>query len=179
VGAIGDVIGIAKAYTTRVGSGPFQTEIEETDPELAEKIRDIGKEFGATTGRKRRIGWLDLVALKYAVEVNGITGIALMKADVLNGLEFLKVCTGYRIGGSTIYDVPSRTEDLSKIDPEYQVVPGWPAYDAKAITQLSDLPQELQDYIRMIEAHVGVPVVLLSVGPGREETIVLHDPFGK
>lgn len=179
VGAVGDVIGIAKAYTTRVGSGPFPTEIEETDPALAEKIRDIGKEFGATTGRKRRIGWIDLVALKYAVEVNGITGIALMKADVLNGLEFLKVCTGYRIGGQTVYDVPSRTEDLSRIDPEYQVVPGWPAYDAKAISQLFDLPSELQDYIRMIEAYLGVPVVLLSVGPGREETIILHDPFGK
>jgi adenylosuccinate synthase len=176
-GAIGSVIGIAKAYVTRVGSGPFPTEIEDTEPALAEKIRDIGKEYGATTGRKRRIGWLDLVALKYAVEVNGLTGIALMKADVLNGLPNLKVCTSYTIGGKTVNDLPSRSEDLARIVPNYETVPCWPDYDAKKVRSFDDLPAELRAYIRKIEAFTGVPVILLSVGPGREETLELSDPF--
>jgi adenylosuccinate synthase len=176
-GAIGSVIGIMKAYVTRVGSGPFPTEIEETEPELAEKIRAIGQEFGATTGRKRRIGWLDLVALRYAVEVNGLTGLALMKADVLNGLEHLKVCTSYGIGGNTVYDLPSRAEDLARIEPNYEVHPCWEPYDASKVEGFEDLPGELKAYIRRIEEFTGVPVVLLSVGPGREETLELGDPF--
>lgn len=176
-GAIGSVVGIMKAYLTRVGAGPFPTEIEETEPELAEKIRTIGAEFGATTGRKRRIGWLDLVALKYAVEVNGLTGLALMKADVLNGLDFLRVCTSYTLGGNTIYDLPSRAEDLARIEPNYEIYPCWPEYDAKKVDGFADLPEELRSYIRKIENFTGVPVVLLSVGPGREETLELSDPF--
>ncbi|MBS1962928.1 MAG: adenylosuccinate synthase [Bdellovibrionales bacterium] len=176
-GAIGSVIGIMKAYVTRVGSGPFPTEIEETEPALAEKIRAVGQEFGATTGRKRRIGWLDLVALKYAVQVNGITGLALMKADVLNGLDCLKLCTSYSIGGNTVYDLPSRAEDLARIEPNYDVYPCWPNYDAKEVKGFDDLPEELREYIRKIEAFTGVPVVLLSVGPGREETLELGNPF--
>jgi len=176
-GAIGSVIGIMKAYLTRVGSGPFPTEIEETEPELAEKIRTIGAEFGATTGRKRRIGWPDPVALKYSVEVNGRTGLALMKADVLNDLDFLRICTSYTLGGNTIYDLPSRSEDLARIEPNYEIYPCWPSYDAKKVEGFSDLPEELQNYIRKIEAFTGVPVVLLSVGPGREETLELRDPF--
>lgn len=176
-GAIGSVIGIMKAYLTRVGSGPFPTEIEETEPALAEKIRDIGKEFGATTGRKRRIGWLDLVALKYAVEVNGLTGLALMKADVLNGLDGLKLCTSYSIDGKTVNDLPSRSEDLARIVPNYEAYPCWPVYDAKKVKGFADLPVELRNYIRKIEAFTGVPVILLSVGPGREETLELADPF--
>jgi adenylosuccinate synthase len=176
-GAIGSVIGIMKAYLTRVGSGPFPTEIEETEPAMAEKIRDIGKEYGATTGRKRRIGWLDLVAMKYAVEVNGLTGLALMKADVLNGLENLKVCTSYTIDGKKVLDLPSRAEDLARIVPNYETVPCWKPYDAKAVKGFADLPVELREYIRKIEAFTGVPVILLSVGPGREETLELADPF--
>ncbi len=176
-GAIDSVIGIMKAYLTRVGSGPFPTEIEETEPALAEKIRDVGKEFGATTGRKRRIGWLDLVALKYAVEVNGLTGLALMKADVLNGLESLKVCTSYDLGGNTVYDLPSRAEDLARIVPNYEIFPCWPDYDAKKVKGFTDLPEELRTYIRKIEDFTRVPVILLSVGPGREETLELGDAF--
>src|SRR5690606_26385122 len=130
---------------------PFMTEIEQSEPELAEKIRDIGKEFGATTGRKRRIGWLDLVAMKYAVQVNGITCLALMKADVLNGLDYLKVCTAYQLGGNTIYDLPSSSADLSKIEAHYEVLPCWPSYDAKQTREVSDLPEELQNYISFIE----------------------------
>ncbi|MBL7714865.1 MAG: adenylosuccinate synthase [Bdellovibrionales bacterium] len=174
---ITEVIGITKAYTTRVGSGPFPTEIEETEPETAQKIRKIGAEFGATTGRMRRVGWLDLVALKYAVEVNGITGLALMKADVLQNFDHVKVCTAYRLGGNTIYDWPAAAEDLEKIEPAYEVLPGWNSYDAKACKSVEDLPEELRSYLKMIENFLGVPVVLLSTGPGREETFVIQDPF--
>src|SRR6185312_7752631 len=105
--AVARVIGITKAYTTRVGTGPFPTEMEKSDPATAEKIRKVGMEFGATTGRPRRTGWLDLVALKYAVEVNGLTGLALMKADVLQNFDSIKVCTGYRLGSTTLFDLPS------------------------------------------------------------------------
>src|SRR6185437_5771207 len=115
--AVSEVIGITKAYTTRVGTGPFPTEIEESEPELAERIRKVGAEFGATTGRPRRVGWLDLVALKYAVEVNGLTGLALMKADVLQNFESVKVCTGYLLNGKTLYDLPACVEDLERVEP--------------------------------------------------------------
>jgi adenylosuccinate synthase len=174
-----EVIGIAKAYTTRVGSGPFPTEIEETEPELAHKIRDIGKEFGATTGRMRRIGWLDLVALRYAAQVNGFTGIALMKADVLNGIMELKVATHYELNGKKIDQFPADSEELSKLKPVYETVPGWAPYDASKIDQFEHLPESLKSYIQKIEKTVGVPVVLLSTGPGREETLQIRNPFSK
>jgi len=173
-----EVIGIAKAYVTRVGSGPFPTEIEHTEPELAAKLRKVGGEFGATTGRARRIGWLDLVALKYAVEVNGITGIALMKSDVLQGLDAVKVCTAYRLGGNTIYDLPASIEDLENVEPAYEVFPGWDAYDAAKARSRSDLPAEMVAYMDFIERFVGVPIVLMSTGPGRHETLLLKNPFG-
>jgi adenylosuccinate synthase len=176
-GAVQQVIGITKAYTTRVGSGPFPSEIERTEPETAEKIRTIGAEFGATTGRSRRVGWLDLVALRYAVEVNGCTGLALMKADVLNGFDTLKVCTAYRLGGNTLYTLPSCIEDLEKVEPVYEVLPGWPDYSARKVTAMRELPEALQAYIHLIERELKVPVVLLSTGPGREETLVFSDPF--
>jgi adenylosuccinate synthase len=175
--AASEVIGICKAYTTRVGTGPFPSEIEHTEPELAKKIRDVGAEYGATTGRPRRVGWLDLVALKYAVEVNGLTGIALMKADVLNGLKELRLCTGYELtlGGrkEVLHSIPSCIEDLENVKPVYETVPGWPAYDARKVERFEQLPSELQAYIRLIEKRMGVPVVLLSTGPGREETLLL------
>jgi adenylosuccinate synthase len=170
-------IGITKAYTTRVGTGPFPTEIEETEKETADRIRKVGAEFGATTGRPRRTGWLDLVALKYAVEVNGLTGLALMKADVLQGFDCVKVCTTYTLGGNTLYDLPSCIEDLERVQPNYEFLPGWGALDTKNIRSMDDLPQELRAYIRRIEDFLKIPVVLMSVGPGREETIVLQDPF--
>jgi adenylosuccinate synthase len=176
-GALRQVIGITKAYTTRVGTGPFPTEIERTEPAVAEKIRKVGAEFGATTGRARRVGWLDLVALKYAVEVNGITGLALTKADVLQGFECVKVCTAYRLGGNTIYDLPSCAEDLEKLEPVYDIVPGWSSYDPKTVRSVEQLPQELRDYMKLIQDALGVPIVLLSTGPGREETLLLSDPF--
>lgn len=175
--AASQVIGITKAYTTRVGTGPFPTEIEDTEPQIAERIREIGKEFGATTGRKRRVGWLDLVALKYAVEVNGITGLALMKADVLNGFQELKLCKSYELDGGTLHDLPSCIEDLERVKPVYETYPCWPHYDATQVRSPKDLPTEMQGYIRAIEQFVKVPVVLLSTGPGREETLQITDPF--
>lgn len=174
---IQQVVGIAKAYTTRVGQGPFPTEIEKTDPELAERIRKTGAEFGATTGRARRIGWLDLVALKYAAEVNGLTGVALMKADVLQGHDELKVCVDYRLQGRSIKVLPSCVEDLECVEPVYERLAGWKAYDTSKVRGVSDLPRELQAFIRRIEDYLEIPVVLLSTGPGREETLQVKDPF--
>lgn len=171
------VIGITKAYTTRVGTGPFPSEMEASEPETAERIRKIGMEFGATTGRPRRTGWLDLVALKYAVEVNGITGLALMKSDVLCDFDHIKVCTSYRLGGNTIYDLPSCIEDLEKVEPAYEVLPGWSKYDPTSVKSVDDLPAELQNYMKFIEGFLKTPVVLMSSGPGREETLVIKDPF--
>jgi adenylosuccinate synthase len=177
LGAATQAIGITKAYTTRVGVGPFPTEIETTEKETAEKIRAVGAEYGATTGRPRRVGWLDLVALKYAVEVNGLTGLALTKADVLNGFGHVKVCTSYQLGGTTVYDMPSRAEDLASLEPFYEVLPGWPDYNSRSVDGVEDLPEELQSYMKFIENFVGIPIVLLSTGPGREETLQIKDPF--
>ncbi len=171
------VIGITKAYTTRVGTGPFPTEIESTEPQTADRIRTVGGEFGATTGRPRRTGWLDLVALKYAVEVNGLSGIALMKADVLQDFESVKACVAYQLDGKRITHLPSCVEDLEHAKPVYESLPGWKKYDPKKVHKLSDLPKELQSYMKFVEQHLGIPIVLLSTGPGREETLILSDPF--
>jgi adenylosuccinate synthase len=151
--------------------------MEETEPQTAERIRKVGMEFGATTGRPRRTGWLDLVALKYAVEVNGLTGLALMKSDVLQDFDHIKVCTAYRLGGNTIYDLPSCIEDLEKVEPAYEVLPGWGKYDPKTAKSVDDLPVELRNYMRFIEEFLKTPIVLMSTGPGREETLVIKDPF--
>lgn len=175
--AIDHVIGIIKAYTTRVGVGPFPTEIEETEPHRAEHIRKIGAEFGATTGRKRRVGWLDAVAARYAIEVNGITGLALMKSDVLCDIETIKIATAYELNGKKITSLPSNVEDLVRVKPIYEEHHGWKYYDPRKVSQVSDLPKELQSYIQRLETLLRVPVVLLSTGPGREETIQILDPF--
>ena len=163
---IGEVIGIFKAYCTRVGSGPFPTEL---DNELGEKIRQVGREFGSTTGRPRRTGWLDLVALKYAVEVNGVTQLMMMKADVLSGLDSLEVCTSYRYRGEEVDHLPYRL-DAQLLEPVYQSLPGW-SEDLTGVRQTTDLPDTLTSYVRFIEEFTGVPVVLVSVGPDREQTL--------
>ena len=165
------VVGITKAYTTRVGEGPFPTEIEATEPQIAQKIREIGKEFGATTGRPRRTGWLDLVALRYAVEINGITGLALMKSDVLNGFEQVRACVGYELDGQIIDRWPARAEVLAQIKPIYRDFEGWDDFDQAAIRSRADLPTTLQVYLNAIEKFVGAPIELLSIGPGREQTL--------
>ncbi len=171
------VVGITKAYTTRVGTGPFPTEMETSEPETADRIRKAGMEFGSTTGRPRRTGWLDLVALKYAVQVNGLTGLAFMKADVLQNIDPIKVCTGYRLGSTSLYDLPGCIEDLENVEPIYELMPGWASYDPKQVRTPEDLPPELRNYMQFIEEFLGIPIVLMSTGPGREETLVLSDPF--
>jgi adenylosuccinate synthase len=168
---VDQIIGIIKAYTTRVGTGPFPTELEKTDPPLADLIRRLGQEFGSTTGRPRRIGWLDLVALKYAVQVNSLTGLALMKADVLQNFSEIQVCTSYQLDENPMSDFPSCLEDLEKIIPHYQTLPGWGSYDPKKVKKLEDLPLPLQNYVHFIEDYLETPIVLVSTGAGREETL--------
>lgn len=172
---ISDVIGISKAYVTRVGEGPFPTELND---EMGEQLRAAGNEFGATTGRPRRTGWLDIVALREAVRTNGLTGIALTKMDVLNELETIKVCTAYRYGDELIEEFPQDYDVLKQCTPVYEEVPGW-QQDTCDISEYGKLPQQARDYIDKIEAWAGCPVVLVSVGPRRDQTIQRKNPFAK
>ena len=167
------IIGITKAYTTRVGSGPFPTEIP---GELGERIRREGGEFGATTGRARRCGWLDLVALKYAIRVNGITNIALMKLDILSGHEKIDVCTSYRLDGYEIKDLPTNSADLARIQPIYKSLNGW-SEDLTQVRSITDLPQAARDYVQFIGNELATPIDVVSVGPGREQTLWIKPLF--
>ncbi len=163
---IKEVYGIFKAYTTRVGSGPFPTEdFEEAGTTMAK----VGNEFGSVTGRQRRCGWLDLVALKYAVQVNGVTQLMMMKGDVLSGFETLKVCTSYNYKGQTISHLPYNIEP-ENITPIYTEFKGWKA-DLTGMSTYDELPKELKDYIAFIEKEVEVPITIVSVGPDRKQTI--------
>ena len=163
---IGDVFGIFKAYTTRVGSGPFPTELFDKD---GEEMARIGHEFGATTGRARRCGWLDLVALKYAVDVNGVTKLMMMKGDVLSGFDTLKICTSYNYKGEKITHLPYNIEP-ENISVNYTEFKGWED-DLTKMTAADQLPQNLLDYVAFIEKETGVPVTVVSVGPDRKQTI--------
>jgi len=164
--AIKNVFGIFKAYTTRVGSGPFPTELFN---ETGKTIAKVGHEFGATTGRARRCGWLDLVALKYAVQVNGVTELMMMKADVLSGIEELHVCTAYQYNGKTITHLPYTLDD-AVIEPVYTKLEGWKE-DLTKLTDANELPEQLNEYIAFIEDYVKTPIRLVSVGPDRKQTI--------
>jgi adenylosuccinate synthase len=163
--AIGKVFGIMKAYCTRVGSGPFPTELSD---DTGEYLRAKGREFGATTGRPRRCGWLDLPALKYAVMINGITNLFLMKADVLSSISQLQICTNYKVYGELTDQMPF---DQSAPEPQYITRKGWDK-DLTNVTCTAEFPQELNDYISLIENTVGVPVSIVSVGPDRTQTII-------
>ena len=163
---INEVIGIFKAYVTRVGSGPFPTELND---ELGQFLRDQGNEYGSTTGRPRRTGWLDLPALKYAVEVNGVTKLMMMKADVLSGLKELKICTAYKYRGEVIKHLPYSL-DQELLEPVYIKMDSWKD-DLTEMHTETELPNELKTYTRFIEKYTGVPVVLISVGPDREQTL--------
>jgi len=165
-GKIKEVFGIFKAYTTRVGSGPFPTELFDTYGEIMGRV---GNEFGATTGRPRRCGWLDLVALKYAVQINGVTKLIMMKGDVLSGFKKLKVCTAYNYKGETIYHLPYNIEE-ENIIPIYTELNGWNE-DLTKMTQASQLPKSLNDYIAFLEKKLEVPIKIVSVGPDRTQTI--------
>lgn len=164
--SIGNVYGIFKAYCTRVGSGPFPTEL---DNELGQKLRDIGKEYGATTGRPRRTGWLDLVALKYAVMINGVKELIMMKADVLDTLSTIKVATSYIVNGEETDRVPFDT--FADIKPVYKEFKGWEK-TLSSITKEEELPFEFMNYIRFIEKETGVPIKIISLGPDRKQTII-------
>ncbi|WP_373071562.1 adenylosuccinate synthase [Zeaxanthinibacter enoshimensis] len=164
--AIGEVFGIFKAYTTRVGSGPFPTELFD---ETGKTIATVGHEFGATTGRPRRCGWLDLVALKYAVQVNGVTQLMMMKADVLSGIEKIRVCTAYNYKGKEIKHLPFNIE-AENVTPVYTEMEGWKE-DLTKMTEASQLPDTLNTYIEFLEKELGVPIAIVSVGPDRTQTI--------
>lgn len=162
---IGHVYGIFKAYCTRVGSGPFPTELFD---ETGEKIRQVGHEFGAVTGRPRRCGWLDLVALKYTVMIDGVTDLIMMKSDCLDDFETIKVCTSYKVDGAETDQVPF--DIAAKIEPVYTEFPGWKK-DLTEIRKESGLPQEFKNYIKFMESYLGVPISIISLGPDREATI--------
>jgi adenylosuccinate synthase len=167
------VIGITKAYTTRVGSGPFPTEC---DDEIGERIRQTGHEFGSTTGRSRRCGWLDLVALKYAIRLSGITSLALMKLDVLSGMEKIEICTNYELDGQKITEYPVSPGDLARCKPIYESVNCWKE-DITGAKSLKELPRPAQDYIQYISQAVAIPIDVVSVGPGRDQTLWLKPLF--
>ena len=172
--AIQSVVGICKAYTTRVGEGPFLTEL--TD-ETGVRLQQVGQEFGATTGRKRRCGWLDMVLVRHAVRVSGITGIALTKLDVLTGIEKLKICTGYRTGAEEFSEsVPASLQLLGRCQPVYEELDGW-TEDIRGARRIEDLPRNTRRYIERLEELAGARMVLVSVGPDRDATIVTKDPF--
>jgi adenylosuccinate synthase len=161
-------MGITKAYCTRVGNGPFPSE---EDNETGETLRKAGHEFGATTGRPRRCGWLDLVALRYAVELNGMNELALTKLDVLDGFETIKVCTAYKLDGKEIDFVPLRADDLYRVEPVYQEFPGWKGQTTRNVTEWEDLPVAAQNYVNWIEEQLGIWFTFISTGPKRNETI--------
>lgn len=164
---IGEVIGIFKAYCTRVGSGPFPSEL---DNEIGENIRKIGHEFGATTGRDRRCGWIDLPALKYAIMINGVTQLSMMKADVLDSFEEIEVCTHYEINGELFDHFPY---DINAVDvkPVYKKIKGWNK-DLTNMREMNDAPQEFMDYIAYLERELQTPISIVSVGPDRAQTII-------
>jgi len=167
------VIGIVKAYTTRVGHGPFPSELFD---ETGDAIQAKGAEFGATTGRRRRCGWLDTVLIRNAVRLNGLTGLAITKLDVLGGLDSLQICTGYEHKGKQLNDFPASLDLLAECQPVYETLPGW-SEDISAVRKYEDLPENTIDYIKKIEKLVETPIDIISVGPGRDETIVLRNPF--
>jgi adenylosuccinate synthase len=171
--AMGNVLGITKAYTTRVGSGPFPTE---QDNPIGEQLGQRGHEFGTVTGRKRRCGWFDAVLVRQAIATSGITGIALTKLDVMDGFETLNICTGYRLDGRVLDHFPAHAADQARVEPIYEVFEGWTETTAGA-RRWADLPAQAIKYIRRIEELTECPVTLVSTSPEREDTILVRDPF--
>jgi adenylosuccinate synthase len=167
------VVGIVKAYTTRVGEGPFPTELFD---EIGDAIQVKGAEFGATTGRKRRCGWLDSVLLRNSARLNGLTGLAITKLDVLGGLESLKICTAYNYNGEIIHDFPASIKILKACKPVFETLPGW-SEDISDVRKTDDLPQHAKNYLGRIEELTETPINIISVGPGRNQTIIVNNPF--
>jgi adenylosuccinate synthase len=171
--AISEVMGIVKAYTTRVGAGPFTTELFD---DIGDYIQGKGAEFGATTGRRRRCGWLDTVILNNAVRLNGLTGMAITKLDVLGGLQEIKICTAYLYKGNRMDSFPANLKMLAACEPVYETLPGWEE-DISGLRRYDDLPKNVRSYLKRIEELTGVPVQIVSVGPEREQTIILNNPL--
>lgn len=165
---INEVLGIIKSYTTRVGAGPFPTELED---EVGTTLQTRGHEFGTVTGRTRRCGWLDMCIINYAVRLSGITALALMKLDILDTLPEIKICTGYKINGEIISFFPGRLDDLEKVEPVYETMAGWNE-DTTGCTSFDDLPEAAKAFVKRVEALSEVPVKIVAVGPGREQTII-------
>ena len=169
------VLGITKAYTTRVGSGPFPTEL---DCDIGTHLGEKGHEFGATTGRKRRTGWFDAVAVRHAVQINSMSGMCLTKLDVLDGLSEVKICVGYQDKSGVNTGIPCDADGWENVQPVYESLPGW-AESTVGVQKMTDLPEQALAYIRRLEELVGIPVDIVSTGPDRVETIVLRHPFGE
>jgi adenylosuccinate synthase len=172
-GAIDFVLGIVKAYTTRVGEGPFPTELHDGD---GQRLGERGHEFGTVTGRKRRCGWFDAVLVRQTCATSGVSGIALTKLDVLDGFEVLKICTGYQLDGKRLDYLPTAANHQARVTPIYEELPGWPGSTAGA-RSWADLPAEAIKYVRRVEELIDCPVALLSTSPERDDTILVRDPF--
>ena len=168
------VLGIVRTYTTRVGEGPFPTEMVAGEEELGQLIRERGREYGASTGRPRRCGWFDAFATRYAAEINGFTSVALTKLDVLDALDEIKVCVGYKLDGKTLESLPAVSQDLRRIEPVYATLPGWKT-STLGMTEMSSLPTEARAYVNFLSEHIGTEIGLVSTGPERTQTIIVHD----
>lgn len=168
------VLGIVRTYATRVGEGPFPTEMLEEEETMANLIRQRGNEYGSVTKRPRRCGWFDAVATRYAAELNGFNSVALTKLDVLDALDEIKVCTGYEIDGERIETFPAVSQDLQKIKPIYETLPGWKT-ETLGITKIEDLPAKAREYVEFLSDSIGVEIGLISTGPERDQTIILQD----
>ncbi len=170
---LGHILGVVKAYTTRVGAGPFVTELTDM---VGDHLREQGVEFGSTTGRPRRCGWLDLVVVRDSARLNGLNSLAITKLDVLGGLDTLKICVGYEMEGMKVDSRPASLKVMEKCKPIYQEMPGW-EQDISGARELEQLPQQARDYLVAIQDITGLPISIVSVGPAREQTIILGDPF--
>ena len=168
------VLGIVRTYTTRVGEGPFPTEMLEGEAELGQMIRERGREYGASTGRPRRCGWFDAFATRYAAEINGFTSVALTKLDVLDTLDEIKVCVGYRLDGKTCESLPAVSQDLRRIEPVYATLPGWKS-STLGMTEMSSLPTEARAYVNFLSEQIGTEIGLVSTGPERTQTIIVQE----
>jgi adenylosuccinate synthase len=167
---IDNVLGVCKAYTTRVGSGPFPTEL---DDEIGARIREQGQEYGTVTGRGRRCGWLDLVALRHSARLNSLSGLVVTRLDVLQGIGRLKVATGYRVDGNPVRTLPANVWDLAKVQAEYEELEGWDD-DLRPCRRFEDLPTSVRNYLAFVEEYTKTPVAIVSIGPDRDETIIVR-----
>ncbi|HKR12923.1 MAG TPA: adenylosuccinate synthase [Pyrinomonadaceae bacterium] len=168
------VLGIVRTYTTRVGEGPFPTEMLEGEAELGQMIRERGREYGASTGRPRRCGWFDAFATRYAAEINGFSSVALTKLDVLDTLDEIKVCTGYKLHGRVCDSLPAVSQDLRRVEPIFATLPGWQS-STLGMTELSSLPPNARRYVDFLSEQIGVQIGLISTGPERSQTIIVQD----